>query len=329
MKFLDTEIAPLGMGCWPIGGAMFHGTDALGYTKADDTESIRTIHAALAGGITVFDTAAAYGAGHAERLLAKALKNRPDALIVTKIGIEVDEQSKQLSFGTIGPDRVQSEIDRCLSRLEREHIDLLLLHENELPVVQAKDIFEQMEKARAAGKIRAYGWSTDFSQRAAAFADKQGFVAIEHAMNVLVDAPRIQRRAQENGLITLIRSPLGMGLLSGKYQSGSVMPSDDIRANPKSTAIYFKNAKPNAEHLNQLNAIKDLLTVDGRNLVQGALGWLWAKGHMNIPVPGARTVGQMEDLTSALDYGALPLNVMAEIETLMARPEHTTPEVAL
>ena len=90
MTDLTNTTAPLGMGCWPIGGAMFHGDTSLGYTGADDAESLRTIHAALEGGITLFDTAAAYGAGHAERLLGKALKDRPEAVIVTKIGIGIE-----------------------------------------------------------------------------------------------------------------------------------------------------------------------------------------------------------------------------------------------
>jgi aryl-alcohol dehydrogenase-like predicted oxidoreductase len=147
MQFLDQEIAPLGMGCWPIGGPMFSGDQPLGYTNTDNDESIRTIHAALAGGITLFDAAAAYGAGHAERLLARALKDRPDALIVTKIGIGINEKTKQLTGDEPEPASVLPAIDRGLSRLERDRIDLLLLHPNSLPLSEADLIFDEMEKA--------------------------------------------------------------------------------------------------------------------------------------------------------------------------------------
>ena len=133
MNFPGTEIQPLGMGCWPIGGRMFAGDTSLGYTDTNDTQSIATIHAALDHGITLFDTAAAYGAGHAERLLAKALKGRPDALIATKIGITIDETTKQLTFGATTADTVIPEIDACLERLDRDHIDLMLLHINTAP----------------------------------------------------------------------------------------------------------------------------------------------------------------------------------------------------
>lgn len=328
MQFLDQEIVPLGMGCWPIGGAMFSGEQSLGYTNTDDGESIRTIHAALAAGITLFDTAAAYGAGHAERLLARALKDRPDALIVTKVGIDIDEASKQLTFDEFEPADVLAAVDQCLSRLGRDRIDLLLLHQNELPLPQGKAIFDEMEKARQAGKIRSFGWSTDFSASAAALAEREGFIAVEHAMNVFFDAPRMQSTIRENGLTALIRSPLAMGLLGGKYGAQDVIPAGDIRATANPVTDYFTNARANPALLAQLDAIRDLLTIDGRSLVQGAIGWLWAKHSANITIPGARTVEQIEGIAGALAFGALPDDVMAQIETQIQRAPDDVPDRA-
>ncbi|MCV0424141.1 MAG: aldo/keto reductase [Roseibium sp.] len=198
MRFLDQEINPLGMGCWPIGGPIFSGDQPLGYANSDDAESIRTIHAALAGGVTLFDTAPAYGAGHAERLLAQALKNRPDALIVNKIGIAIDEETRQLTGDEIVPESVLPAIDRSLSRLGRDRIDLLLLHQNGLPIPHAEAMFDEMEKAVKAGKVRAYGWSTDFAESVSTAASRDAFVAVEHAMNVLVSPPRIQAAIRES-----------------------------------------------------------------------------------------------------------------------------------
>lgn len=326
MKFLDHDISPLGMGCWPIGGPMFSGDQPLGYANSDDAESIRTIHAALAGGITLFDTAAAYGAGHAERLLARALKDRPDALVVTKIGIAIDEGSKQLTGDEIAPDSVAPAIDRCLSRLNRDRIDLLLLHLNSLPVPQAEAMFSEMEKAVSAGKLRAFGWSTDFADSVAAVASRDGFVAVEHAMNVLISPPRIQSAVHEHGLTALIRSPLGMGLLSGKYGPEAVMPANDIRGTAAPRTDYFVGGRPNRAMFDQLNAVRELLTTDGRSLVQGALSWIWAKGASNIPVPGARTVEQIEGIADALSFDALPDDVMAQIEALIEREADDAPE---
>lgn len=318
MNFLNNDIAPLGLGCWPIGGKMFaEDGQSLGYANADDGESIRAIHAALANGITLFDTAAAYGAGHSERLLAKGLKNNSDALVVTKIGISIDENTKILSFADVTPTSVEHAIDRCLIRLERDSIDLLLLHPNELPIGKADKLFDEMERAQQSGKIKAFGWSTDYEANVKAMTDREGFMAVEHAMNVFMDAPKMQKIVHGNKLHALIRSPLAMGLLSGKYTADSSLSSDDVRASNQGWVQYYIDGKPNPKYIERFNAVRELLQTGGRTPVQGALGWLWAKSPSNIPIPGARTAEQVEQLASALSYGALSAETVKEIAELM------------
>lgn len=319
MKFLESDISPLGMGCWPIGGRMYCGEQSLGYTRANDDVSLRTIHAALDCGITLFDTAAAYGAGHSERLLGKALKHRPDAVIVTKIGVGIDEARRQISFDPFTPDQVSGAVDGCLSRLERDRIDLLLLHVNDMPTDQAEAIFEELDRLTEAGKLRAYGWSTDFAQSASTVSNRANFRAVEYAMNVFFDAPRMQKVVQDNALLSLIRSPLAMGLLSGKYDQNTVLASDDIRASDEVWMEYYQNGRANPDFMQKLDAVRDLLTSDGRTLVQGALGWLWGQSETHVPIPGARTEEQITGIAGALSFGALLADVMNEIETLIQR----------
>lgn len=323
MKFLDQDIRPLGMGCWPIGGAMYCGDESFGYTRSDDDESIKAIHAALAGGIMLFDTAAAYGAGHSERLLARGLKGRSDAIVVTKIGIGIDEENRQISFEDVGAADVLPAIEACLRRLERDRIDLLLLHPNELPIEKATLLFDQMETAVQAGKIRAYGWSTDITKNAAAMAAQEHFRAIEHAMNLFFDADRMQTAVEKHGLIALIRSPLAMGVLSGKYDGNTTLPDSDVRASNAGWMEYFRDGKANPDYLGKLEAVREVLSANGRSLVQGALCWIWAKRHANIPIPGARTAEQIEGIAGALVHGPLSDKELAEIESLMKRkPDH-------
>lgn len=329
MTLFNNLNSALGMGCWPIGGAMYSadGT-SLGYTNTNDKESIRTIHAALSNGIRLFDTAAAYGAGHSERLLGTALKGNADALVVTKIGMAIDETTKQITGDEVAPETVMPAIDRCLGRLQRDRVDLVLLHLNELPVEQADVIFDELDKARDAGKIRAYGWSTDFSDSAAAMVNRSGFVAIEHAMNVLTDAPKIQSLIDDNDWRALVRSPLAMGLLSGKYRHGENMSNDDIRSAELQWMQYYKNAQPNPEYLDRFDKVRDLLQTGGRTPVQGALGWLWGKSPNNIPIPGARTVEQIEGLAAAVALGPLPEQVMIEIEAVVEREKDWSENMA-
>jgi len=318
MKFLDNDITPIGLGCWPIGGKMFAADgQSLGYTNADDNESINAIHAALANGITLFDTAAAYGAGHSERLLAKGLKNHPEAQVVTKIGIAIDESSKTLTGEDSEPSSVMPAIDRCLTRLNRDSIDLLLLHQNALPVEQAGKLFDEIESARQSGKVKAFGWSTDYTASAEAMADRDGFVAVEHAMHVLMDAPRMQDVVCQKNLYALLRSPLAMGLLSGKYTVDSTIPANDIRATNQGWAQYYIDGKPNPDYIDRFDSVRELLQSGGRTTVQGALAWLWAKSPNNIPIPGARTVEQVEGLAAAHALGPLPTDTMHDIAALI------------
>lgn len=154
---------------------------------------------------------------------------------------------------------------------------------------------------------------------ASAMASRDNFKAVEFAMNVFFDAPRMQKIVGKYGLHTLIRSPLAMGLLSGKYDNSTVMPTDDIRASRENWMEYFRDGRANPDYMRTLDAVRDLLTSDGRTLIQGALGWLWARSKTCIPVPGARTPEQIEGIASALSSGALPTSVMAEIEALITR----------
>lgn len=82
---------------------------------------------------------------------------------------------------------------------------------------------------------------------------------------------------------------------------------------------YFRGGRANPDFMKTLDAVRDLLTSDGRTLVQGALGWLWAQADTVIPVPGARTPEQIEGIAAALDHGPLPATAMADIEALIER----------
>ena len=319
MKFLDKENSPLGFGCWPIGGEMYaaDGT-TLGYSNSNDKESIKAIGAAIANGISIFDTAAAYGAGHSERLLGHALGNNPEACIVTKIGLGINETTRTITGEEIEPKSVLPAIDHCLKRLSRDVVDCVLLHPNTVAAEKIEPIFDEMEKACQLGKIRSFGWSTDFVENVQKTKKRDNFVAVEHAMHVLMDAPAMQAILKGENISALIRSPLAMGLLSGKYTTESVMHNSDIRSTKQDWTGYYIDGKPNPEYMALFDSVRELLQTDGRTTVQGALSWLWAKSPNNIPIPGARTVEQVEGLAKALEFGALPGSVMNEIDELVS-----------
>lgn len=247
-------------------------------------------------------------------------------MVITKIGKPIDEDKRQFVDADFGPSDVIPAIDACRRRLDRDKIDVMLLHLNTHPIEDASAVFDAMDQAVEAGKIASYGWSTDFTENVLAMAQRPQFKVVEHSMNVFVDVPNIQKATHDNDLLALLRSPLAMGLLSGKYDENTQIPSNDIRSRKMAWMPYYKDGRVAADMLDTLNAVRDLLMTDGRTLVQGALSWLWGKNPNNVPVPGARTVAQIQGIAGALEKGPLPADIMAEIETLVAREAADAPD---
>lgn len=321
----DFTTPSLGLGCWAIGGPFSADGAPVGWGEVDDAVSTRAIHLAVARGITVFDTAQAYGTGHSETVLGAALRSHPDAAIVTKFGLGIDPATKSITGVISDPAAIAASIAASCKRLQRDHIDLVLLHVNDMAIDTAAPIFDHLETLCETGQIGGYGWSTDYPDRTNAFADRPNFVAVEHAMNVFFAATHMVPAVQDTGLIGLIRSPLAMGILGGKYDSTAQFGNDDVRSRDHDWMGYFKDGKIAPDFLTRLNAVRDILTSQNRSLAQGALAWLWARSDRALPIPGFRTPDQVADLCGALDHGPLTPDQMAEIETLMNRPKEGPP----
>jgi len=315
----------IGMGCWAIGGPFWGDGTPFGYAGADDDESARTIDAAWEAGVRVFDTASVYGAGHSERVLGATLGNRPDSVVVSKFGPVFDEETRQVTGNAHDPASIRASTEASLARLRRDRVDVLLCHINTLEIGDVPEVFGTLETLRKEGLIGAYGWSTDFPERLDAAAGFPGFAAVEHAMNLFFDAPSISQVAARHGLPQLIRSPLAMGVLTGKFARGAAFDRDDVRSATLDWMDYFKDGKVNNEVIDKLAAVRELLTTGGRTLGQGALCWLLAKSDALIPVPGAKSVAQVRENAGALDLGPLPDAVMEEIEAVLDRPPEGPP----
>jgi len=97
------------------------------------------------------------------------------------------------------------------------------------------------------------------------------------------------------------------------------MRAGEIRSTANPAAAYFKNIKPNPDFLAKMDAVQELLRTGGRSLTQSAICWLWAKGERNIPIPGVRTVEQLEGIAGAISFGAFASDEMAQIEAVIKR----------
>jgi aryl-alcohol dehydrogenase-like predicted oxidoreductase len=310
-------IPRLGMGCWAIGGPFYAGDVPLGWGEVDDGESIAAVHRAVDLGIRFFDTASNYGAGHSEEVLGKALESRGDVVIATKFGFATDPATKQATGAFADEAFIRASVETSLRRLKRERLDLLQFHINDFDPEQSDAVFDLLERLRSEGKIEAFGWSTDYPDRAKRQAGRDGFVAIQHNMNVLSPAAELLGVIEKHGLISIDRGPLAMGLLSGKFGANTTIGEKDVRGAALDWMIYFRDGRAAPEFARMLDAVRDLLRTDGRTLSQGALAWLWAKSDRTLPIPGFRTVAQVEENAGALAKGPLPKAVADEIEAVL------------
>lgn len=309
----------VGMGCWAIGGHFTLDGRNDGWGQVDDAQSVRAIHLALDLGASLFDTADAYGTGHSEEVLGSALKGRRDeAFIATKFGFTYDEAGKALVATDVSPSYVDWASAKSLKRLGTDHIDLYQIHVGDLPDDAADRAGEALENLVEKGRIRAWGWSTDNAEAARRMLKYPHFAAVQQELSVLCDGPAMLALAEEAGLASLNRSPLAMGILSGKFSASSRLSKDDVRAAGHSWVRFFADGKPRPETLARVEAVRELLTTGGRTVAQGALSWILARSPQTIPIPGFKTEAQVRDNLGALEKGPLPAAVMAEIAAILA-----------
>ncbi len=312
------EVSPLGMGCWAIGGVWQFLDIQAGWGEVDDAESIRAVQHALASGINFFDTAATYGTGHSERIVGQALAGRRDeAVIATKFGFNVNDAGKFVTrFDT--PEQiianVQAACESSLRNLAIDCIDLYQLHVWDFPADYAPALLDALEALVRAGKIRYYGWSTDSVENARAFAAGEHCVAIQHDLNVVLDAPEMLALCAAQNLASVNRSPLARGALTGKYTKDTVFAANDVRTDPWAVQNILNPA------FDRLDDLRDVLTSGGRTLAQGALAWIWARSPVTVPIPGIRTVAQVNDNAGAMQFGPLTPDQLRQIDELLGRP---------
>jgi aryl-alcohol dehydrogenase-like predicted oxidoreductase len=315
------EVSALGMGCWAIGGPFWAGSTPNGWGEVDDEESIRAIHKALDMGVNFFDTANVYGAGHSERVLARAFEGRRGQVVIaTKFNAVFDETTRQVTGSDTTPEGIHKACEDSLRRLNTDYIDLYQFHDNGFPAGQAAPVRETLEGLVSAGKIRAYGWSTDFPERAEVFAGGTHCSAVQMQLNVLDDNPAMLTLCEKYDLAALNRGPLAMGLLTDKYNGRIKVAADDVRGEKSPEWMkYFKNGLPNPEWAAKRDSIREILTSHGRTLAQGALAWNWARSEKTLPIPGFRTVKQVQENAGAMQFGPLKKEQMNEIDRLLER----------
>lgn len=280
------ELSTIGMGCWAIGGA---------WGQVSDKESLEALHAAVDGGISFFDTADVYGDGHSERLVGELVKSRSEKLYVaTKAGRRLDPH---LATEYTSAHLTQF-VERSLTNLGLESLDLLQLHCPPTEVYYRPEVFQALDDMKRAGKIQNYGVSVEKVEEGLKSLEYPGVTSIQIIYNLFRQRPADQllKMAQERNVGVLARVPLASGLLTGKMHKDTKFEADDHRNfNRSGQAFDVGETFAGVPFDVGLTAVDELRACvpDGFTLPQLALAWILENPGITSVIPGARTPSQV------------------------------------
>ena len=289
------QVSEIGFGAWGIGGRTVEQTS---YGDTDDRTSLAALDRALERGINFFDTSAAYGNGHSEELIGRAVRGkRAHAVITTKAGYEAWNQPPDFS-----PSAIVASIERSLARLGTDYLDLLQLHNPPLDVVTAPAVRETLAGLVESGKIRAWGVSAkgpDEAMQALRACEIAVIQANFNMMDVRVVSSGLLAEVERLGVGFIARTPLCFGFLSGTIGHDSVFPAGDHRAR-----------WPRAQLANWVDGAADLMasisTSPGEAAAQAALRFCLSFPAVSTTIPGIMKPLEADQNAAASLLGPLP-----------------------
>jgi aryl-alcohol dehydrogenase-like predicted oxidoreductase len=294
------EITRLGLGAWAIGGGEWD----FGWGPQDDQQSVETIVDAVRAGVDWVDTAAAYGLGHGEEVVGRAVRELPEderPYVFTKNGMywEEGDRSAQRHWD---PTKLKDSCDASLERLGVERIDLLQIHWPGTDDASAEDAWGAMAELVDAGKVRWIGVSNfgvDLLERCE---------AIRHVDSVQPPLSLIDRRAAgdvipwaaEHGTGVIVYSPMHSGLLTGKFSREHVEGLDETDHRRKRPEFNEPELSKNLELAARLS---DLAERVGCSLPELAVAWTLAVPGVTGAIVGARRPDQIDGWIRSADIG--------------------------
>ena len=262
-----------------------------------DSESLSAIDAALELGVNFIDTSDAYGAGYSESLLGQALKGRRDkVMIATKGGnVMVGPDRGKRNFD---PDYITRVMEQSLQRLQIDTIDLYQLHNPTVEIIERGAVWEVLERAKQAGKIRHFGVSINTMEEGIAAVKDGRCETIQVEYNLLAQDPaeKFFALAHQASIGIIARVPLRRGILTGKMTIADEQrfQGEDLRARSFKGEAF-------AKELAKADELRFLVHGSAKTLGQAAIAFCLAHPAVSVVIPGARNAEQMRENAAAAD----------------------------
>ena len=293
------EAPIIGLGCWQLGAD---------WGEVSDQTAFSILDAAYEEGVRFFDTAAGYGGGRSERILGEFRKTHPDITIVTKSGVWRDPADPE------GPAKLRNGIEKSLTHLGMEKLDLIQLHCVPTPVMEDNRVWDCLRSLQEEGLIARFGASVETIAEARTCLQQEGLATLQVIFNCFRQrlaydpdsTSAMLDEAHEKGVGIIVRLPLASGLLSGKFTAETSFPENDHR-NYNKDGDCFNVGETFAgltfdDGLRLVDQIKDLLPGDAP-LAQKSIRWIIDHPAVSVIIPGASKV---EHVRSNVAAASLP-----------------------
>jgi aryl-alcohol dehydrogenase-like predicted oxidoreductase len=293
----DIYITPVGYGAWAVGGSGWQ----FGWGSQDDEDSIAAIHRSLELGVNWIDTAAVYGMGHSEEVVARALKSwhGPRPYVFTKCGLRWDGQGQVQKV--LNADSIRREVEDSLRRLSIEVIDLYQIHWPPDPdSPQLEEGWSTLADLRREGKVRWIGvsnFNVDQLRRAQAIAPVTSLQPRYSLVHREVEDEVLPYCLNE-GIGVIVYSPMASGLLTGAMtrERAAKLPADDWRRN------HADFTEPDlSRNLTLVERLRQLATRHDRSVGEVAIAWTLHNPAVTGAIVGARNPRQAEGVMRAGD----------------------------
>lgn len=318
----DVAASAIGLGTWAMGGWMWGGSD--------EAKSVAAIHASIDKGITLIDTAPAYGLGKAEEIVGKAIAGRRDEVVIaTKCGLvwhtdrgnHFFDELGQRVHRHLGRESIRHELEQSLRRLKTDYIDLYITHWQD-PTTPVAETMATLLDLKKEGKIRAIGVSNVSAEELKAYVAEGQVDAIQERYSMIdreIESSLLPI-CRQHDIASLSYSSLALGLLSGKIGADRVFEGDDLRkGNPRF-------APDNLKRVSAFMAEIDPVAAAHRSsLAQLVIAWTIAQPGITYALCGARDSDQAIDNAGAAAIVLSP-EELRRIDTAITR--HLAPVAA-